>query len=49
MRRRTCFATLVGTARPCQAVVPARRRMDASVLLVKAIGGGSDVTELPKP
>ena len=26
-----------------------RRRMDASVLLVKALGGGWDVAELPKP
>jgi outer membrane protein TolC len=26
-----------------------RRRMDASVLLVKAVGGGWDVAELPKP
>jgi NodT family efflux transporter outer membrane factor (OMF) lipoprotein len=26
-----------------------RRRMDASVLLVKALGGGWDVSELPKP
>jgi outer membrane protein TolC len=26
-----------------------RRRMDASVLLVKAVGGGWDVSELPKP
>jgi len=26
-----------------------RRRMDASVLLVKAVGGGRDVAELPKP
>jgi outer membrane protein TolC len=25
------------------------RRMDASVLLVKAVGGGWDVAELPKP
>ncbi|HSY13917.1 MAG TPA: RND transporter, partial [Verrucomicrobiae bacterium] len=25
-----------------------RRRMDASVLLVKAIGGGWDTTQLPK-
>jgi len=26
-----------------------RRRMDASVILVKALGGGWDVAELPKP
>ena len=26
-----------------------RRRMDASVLLVKAVGGGWDIAELPKP
>ncbi len=27
-----------------------RRRMDASVLLVKAVGGGGwDITDLPKP
>ena len=26
-----------------------RRRMDASVLLVKALGGGWDVAELPAP
>jgi outer membrane protein TolC len=25
------------------------RCMDASVLMVKAVGGGSDVAELPKP
>ena len=26
-----------------------RRRMDASLLLVKALGGGWDVADLPKP
>jgi len=26
-----------------------RRRMDASVLLVKGLGGGWDVAQLPKP